>query len=118
MKEAGGSDLRCFVVGRKVVASMLRTAAEGEFKSNLHAGGSGSPIEITKEERDIAIRASRVLGLNVAGVDIIRTNDGPKVLEVNSSPGLEGIESTSGVNVAAAIMKFIESNVRSLRSIK
>jgi ribosomal protein S6--L-glutamate ligase len=118
IKEAGGSDLRCFVVGRKVVASMLRTAAEGEFKSNLHAGGSGSAVEITKEERDIAIRASRVLGLNVSGVDIIRTNDGPKVLEVNSSPGLEGIESTSGINVAAAIMKFIESNVRSLRSIK
>lgn len=118
IKEAGGSDLRCFVVGRKVVASMLRTAAEGEFKSNLHAGGTGSPVHITKEEREMAVRASRVLGLNIAGVDIIRTNDGPKVLEVNSSPGLEGIELTSKVDVARAIVNFIESNVRSLRSIK
>ncbi len=104
--------------GRKCVDDKLITEAEGQFKSNLQAGGSGSPVHITKEEREIAVRASRVLGLNVSGVDIIRTNDGPKVLEVNSSPGLEGIESTSKVDVASAIVKFIESNVRSLRSIK
>ena len=92
IKEAGGSDIRCLVIGRKVVAAMMRSAQPGEFRSNLHAGGTAKKVEATKEEKDIAIKAARTLGLNVAGVDIIRTDQGPKVLEVNSSPGLEGIE--------------------------
>ncbi|MEY2972469.1 MAG: ribosomal protein S6--L-glutamate ligase [Pseudomonadota bacterium] len=118
IKEAGGSDIRCLVIGRKVVAAMMRSAQPGEFRSNLHAGGTAKKVEATKEEKDIAIKAARTLGLNVAGVDIIRTDQGPKVLEVNSSPGLEGIEKTTAVNVAQNIIKLIEQNVRSLQSIK
>jgi len=118
IKEAGGSDIRCLVIGRKVVAAMMRSAQPGEFRSNLHAGGTAKKVEATKEEKEIAIKAARTLGLNVAGVDIIRTDQGPKVLEVNSSPGLEGIEKTTAVNVAQNIIKLIEQNVRSLKSIK
>ena len=108
VKEAGGSDIRCFVVGGQVVAAMMRTAAPGEFRSNLHRGGSAQAVEITRLERSTAIRAARLLGLNVAGVDLMRTRNGPMVLEVNSSPGLEGIEKCTGINVAGAVIEFLE----------
>ena len=108
IKEAGGADIRCFVVGDKVIASMKRQAAPGEFRSNLHRGGSASLIKITPEERMTAIRAARVMGLNVAGVDILRSNHGPLVMEVNSSPGLEGIESTTGKDIAGIIIQYLE----------
>ncbi len=112
VKEAAGSDLRCFVVGRRVVASMIRSSADGDFRSNLHAGGVAKKVRITKQERVMAQDAARALGLRVAGVDIIRSENGPKVLEVNSSPGLEGIEKTTGKNVAEIIIEHIEANVR------
>lgn len=112
VKEAAGSDLRCFVVGRRVVASMIRSSADGDFRSNLHAGGVAKKVRITKQERLMAQDAARALGLRVAGVDIIRSENGPKVLEVNSSPGLEGIEKTTGKNVAEIIIEHIEANVR------
>ncbi len=108
IKEAGGTDIRCFVVGEKVVAAMMRTAKEGEFRSNVHRGGVARPIRITPEERSVAARAAKIMGLNVAGVDIMRSNHGPVVLEVNSSPGLEGIETSTGKNIAGAIIGFIE----------
>ncbi len=110
IKEAGGADIRCFVIGDKVVAAMKRQAQEGEFRSNLHRGGSASLIRITPEERSTAVRAARVMGLNVAGVDILRSNHGPVVMEVNSSPGLEGIENATGKDVASMIIQFIEKN--------
>lgn len=112
IKEAAGSDLRCLVVGRKVVGSMMRTSADGDFRSNLHAGGTAKKVRITKEERSLAISAAKALRLNVAGVDIIRTETGPKILEVNSSPGLEGIERVCGKDVADAVIEFLENNVR------
>ena len=110
IKEAGGSDIRAFVVGKRVVASMMRTAGEGEFRSNLHRGGSSEKIKLTPEERSTAVRAARTMGLNVAGVDMLRSNHGPVVMEVNSSPGLEGIEKASGVDVAGKVIEFIENN--------
>lgn len=110
IKEASGCDIRCFVVGDEVVASMMRKAKEGEFRSNLHRGGVGTKIEITEEERQTAIQASRAIGLNVAGVDLLRSSKGPLVMEVNSSPGLEGIEKYTGVDVAGKIIEFIEKN--------
>jgi ribosomal protein S6--L-glutamate ligase len=112
IKEAGGSDIRCFVIGDKVVASMKRTGKEGEFRSNLHRGGSAEVIKITPEERSTAVRSARVMGLNVAGVDLLRSNHGPVVMEVNSSPGLEGIEKATGKDVAGMIIQFIEKNAR------
>ena len=108
IQESAGSDIRCFVIGDKVVASMKRQGAEGEFRSNLHAGGTANAVKITPKERTMAVKAAKVLGLGVAGVDIIRSNRGPLVLEVNSSPGLRGIEAATKVNVADAIIKFIE----------
>jgi ribosomal protein S6--L-glutamate ligase len=108
--EAAGSDIRCFVVGNEVVASMMRKAKEGEFRSNLHRGGRATPVLITEEERRTAVRAAQVLGLNVAGVDIIRSKKGPLVLEVNSSPGLEGIEKSTSKDIAKLIIEFIETN--------
>ncbi len=111
IKEAKGADIRAFVVGGKVVAAMKRQAKEGEFRSNLHRGGSASLCRITPEERSVAIRAARVMGLNVCGVDLLRSNHGPVVMEVNSSPGLEGIESASGKDIADMIIQFIEQNV-------
>ncbi|MQM39610.1 Ribosomal protein S6--L-glutamate ligase [wastewater metagenome] len=108
IREAGGADIRCFVVGNRVIASMKRQAKEGEFRSNVHRGGAATPIRITPEERQTAVRAARIMGLNVAGVDIMRSNHGPVVLEVNSSPGLEGIETSTGKDVAGAIVQFIE----------
>ncbi|CAM5567356.1 Glutathione synthetase [Stutzerimonas stutzeri] len=110
IKEAGGADIRCFVVGDKVIASMKRQAKPGEFRSNLHRGGTASLIKITPEERMTAIRAAKVMGLNVAGVDILRSNHGPLVMEVNSSPGLAGIEETTGKDVAGLIIEYLEKN--------
>lgn len=110
VKEAGGSDIRCFVIGDRVVASMKRQAPQGEFRSNLHRGGSAELIKITPEERSTAVRAARIVGLNVAGVDILRSNHGPVVMEVNSSPGLEGIETATGKDVAGLIIDYIEKN--------
>jgi len=110
IEEAGGSDLRAFVVGGRVVASMERHAAPGEFRSNLHRGGSANPVKLTTKERNTAIRAARVMGLNVAGVDMLRSERGPVVMEVNSSPGLEGIETATQVDVAGEIIEFIENH--------
>lgn len=112
IKEAGAKDIRCFVVGKKVVASMMRTGKEGEFRSNLHRGGTSQPIKITPEERSTAIRSAKIMGLNVAGVDLLRSNHGPVVMEVNSSPGLEGIEKASKKDVAGMIIEFIEKNAK------
>ncbi len=110
IKEAGGADIRCLVVGNKVVAAMMRQAAPGEFRSNLHRGGSAILIKITPEERSTAVRAAKILGLGVAGVDILRSNHGPVVMEVNSSPGLQGIEEASGKDVAGLMIEHIEKN--------
>ena len=110
--ESKGSDIRCLVIGDKVVAAMQRQGKEGEFRSNLHRGGTSKLIRITPEERATAIRSAKIMGLNVAGVDIIRSNHGPVVLEVNSSPGLEGIESTTGKDVAGMIIEHIEKNAK------
>jgi ribosomal protein S6--L-glutamate ligase len=112
IKEAGGADIRCLVVGDKVVASMQRQAKDGEFRSNLHRGGSAKLIKITPEERSTAVRSARVMGLNVAGVDLLRSNHGPVVMEVNSSPGLEGIEKATGKDVAGLIIEFVEKNAK------
>lgn len=110
IKEANATDIRCFVIGNKVVASMQRKGAEGDFRSNLHRGGSAEAIKITPEERSTAVRAARAMGLNVAGVDMLRSNHGPVIMEVNSSPGLEGIEKASGKDIASRIIEFIEEN--------
>lgn len=112
IKEAGGADIRCFVIGDKVVAAMKRQAKDGEFRSNIHRGGSAVLVKITPEERSTAVRAAKTMGLNVCGVDILRANHGPVVLEVNSSPGLEGIETVTGRDIASQIMLFIEKNAR------
>jgi ribosomal protein S6--L-glutamate ligase len=109
--EAEGRDIRAFVVGGKVVASMERSAPPGDFRSNLHRGGTAKDIKLTKHARDVAIAAARAMNLNVAGVDLIRAKRGPLVLEVNSSPGLEGIETATGVDVAEQIIEFIEEAV-------
>jgi ribosomal protein S6--L-glutamate ligase len=110
IKEAGGADIRCLVIGDKVVASMKRQGKEGEFRSNLHRGGSATLIKITPEERSTAVRSAKLMGLNVAGVDLLRSNHGPVVMEVNSSPGLEGIERATKKDVAGMIIQFIEKN--------
>ncbi len=112
IKEAAGADIRCFVVGGKVVASMMRKAKTGEFRSNLHRGGSAMVVKLTPEERKTATRAATAMGLNVSGVDIIRSKHGPLVLEVNSSPGLEGIEKTTGLDIAETVIKYIEKNAK------
>ena len=113
IKEAGGADLRCFVVGSKVIAAMKRQGAEGEFRSNLHRGGKAESIKLTPEERSTAIRAAKAMGLRVAGVDLLRSNHGPVVMEVNSSPGLEGIEKATGIDVAAKIIDYLDKNALS-----
>jgi ribosomal protein S6--L-glutamate ligase len=110
IKEAHGTDIRCFVIGDKVVASMKRQGAEGEFRSNLHRGGTAEKIKLTPEERSTAVRAAKAMGLRVAGVDMLRSNHGAVVLEVNSSPGLEGIEQATEVDVAGKIIEFLEKN--------
>lgn len=112
IREAGGADIRAFVIGDRVVASMLRQAKEGEFRSNLHRGGSASVVKLSPAERATAVRAAKTVGLNVAGVDIVRGKDGPLVLEVNSSPGLEGIETTTGKDVAGMVIGFLEKKAR------
>ena len=110
IKEAGGADIRCFVVGGKVVAAMKRQGKEGEFRSNLHRGGNAAVVKITPEERSTAVRAAKIMGLSLAGVDLLRSNHGPVVMEVNSSPGLEGIETATGKDVAGQIINFIEKS--------
>lgn len=110
IKEAGGADIRCFVIGDKVIAAMQRSAAPGEFRSNLHRGGTAQVVKLRPDERKLAVKAAQVMGLDVAGVDIIRSNHGPLVLEVNSSPGLEGIEKASGKDIAGAIIAYIEKD--------
>jgi ribosomal protein S6--L-glutamate ligase len=112
IKEAGGADIRCLVIGDKVVAAMKRQALPGEFRSNLHRGGSASLIKITPTERSTAVKAAKIMGLNVAGVDILRSSRGPLVMEVNSSPGLEGIEQATGKDIAGMIIDFIEKNAK------
>jgi len=112
IQEANGEDLRCIVIGDRVVASMKRRGREGDFRSNLHRGGTAKAAKITPGERSTAIRAAKAMGLNVCGVDMLRSNHGPVVLEVNSSPGLEGVEAASGVDVAGEIVDFIEKNAK------
>lgn len=112
VKEANGADIRCFVVGNKVVAAMKRQGAEGEFRSNLHRGGTATLFKLSRAERATAVKAAQVMGLNVCGVDILQAKDGPVVMEVNSSPGLEGIELATEKDVAAMIMQFIEENAK------
>ncbi|RMA78416.1 30S ribosomal protein S6--L-glutamate ligase [Umboniibacter marinipuniceus] len=116
IEEAGGADIRCFVVGNKVVAAMKRQGAEGEFRSNLHRGGSAKLIRLTKEERATALKAAKIMGLNVCGVDILQSKNGPVVMEVNSSPGLEGIELATKKDVASMIFEFIEANAKPNRN--
>jgi ribosomal protein S6--L-glutamate ligase len=112
IREASGSDVRCFVIGGKVVAAMQRTAQEGEFRSNLHRGGSAVLAKLSAEERSTAIKAARTMGLSVAGVDILRSARGPLVMEVNSSPGLEGIEKATDLDIATQIIEYVEQNAR------
>ncbi|OIO60983.1 MAG: 30S ribosomal protein S6--L-glutamate ligase [Alphaproteobacteria bacterium CG_4_10_14_0_2_um_filter_63_37] len=116
IKEAGGADIRCFVIGEKVVATMMRQGKEGDFRSNLHRGGKAQLIRITPEERSTAVRAAKTMGLNVCGVDLLRSNHGPVVMEVNSSPGLEGIEAATGKDIAGLIIEFLEKNARPNRT--
>jgi ribosomal protein S6--L-glutamate ligase len=116
IRESSGQDIRCLVVGDKVVAAMLRKGRKGDFRSNLHRGGKAEPVRITPEERSTAVRAARVMGLNVAGVDMLRSNHGPVVMEVNSSPGLEGIENATGLDIAGKIVQYIEKNAKQGRT--
>ena len=116
IKEAGGADIRCFVVGDKVVAAMKRQGPEGEFRSNLHRGGSANLVRLTPGERSTAVRAAKIMGLGVCGVDLLRSNHGPVVMEVNSSPGLEGIEGASGKDVAGIIIQHLEKRVKEVAS--
>lgn len=118
IREAKGADIRCFVVGGKVVASMRRQARAGEFRSNLHRGGSAEVVDLSEDERTVAIRAAAVMGLGVAGVDLLRARRGPLVLEVNSSPGLEGIEAATGIDVAGEIITYLERRERRHRASK
>lgn len=113
IKEASGKDMRCFVIGDKVVASMQREAVAGEYRSNMHRGGKATMVKPTPEERKMAIKAARVMGLKVAGVDLISSKDGPKLLEVNSSPGLEGIETVTEKDIASLMIEHIEKNIHS-----
>jgi ribosomal protein S6--L-glutamate ligase len=110
IKEAGGADIRAFVIGGKVVASMLRQGAPEEFRSNLHRGGKALEVKITPEERSTAVRAAKTMGLNVCGVDMLRSNHGPVVMEVNSTPGLEGIELATGKDIAGMVIDFLEKS--------
>ena len=112
IKEAGGTDIRAIVVGGKVVASMKRTGAEGDFRSNLHRGGSAQVAKLSPEERLTAVRAAKSMGLNVCGVDMLRANHGPVVMEVNSSPGLEGVENATGLDIAGKVIEYIEKHAK------
>ncbi|MEM9002402.1 MAG: 30S ribosomal protein S6--L-glutamate ligase [Cyanobacteria bacterium P01_F01_bin.86] len=110
IQEAEGSDIRCFLIGDQVIAAMKRQGAPGEFRSNLHRGGSATQVNLTSKERSMAVRAAKAMGLKVAGVDLLQSKRGPVVLEVNSSPGLEGIEKTTGIDVANQIIAYIEKS--------
>jgi ribosomal protein S6--L-glutamate ligase len=110
IKEAGGTDIRAIVIGGRVIAAMKRTGAEGEFRSNLHRGGSAQVVKLSPEERSTAVRAAKSLGLNACGVDMLRANHGAVVMEVNSSPGLEGVEKATGLDVAGKMIEFLEKN--------
>ncbi len=112
IEEAGGADIRAFVVGRRVVAAMKRQAVQGEFRSNLHRGATSTVVQLTPKETDIVLNAAKLMGLEIAGVDILRSNRGPLVMEVNASPGLEGIETTTGVDVAGAIVENVVRGVK------
>ncbi|RUO42953.1 30S ribosomal protein S6--L-glutamate ligase [Aliidiomarina taiwanensis] len=112
IKEAGGADIRCFVLGDRVIAAMKRQAQPGEFRSNLHRGGSATLVKLSPAERATAVKAAKTMGLNVAGVDLLRSDNGPLVMEVNSSPGLEGIEQATGKDIASEIIAFIEKNAK------
>ena len=114
IEESKGSDIRCFVVGTQVIAAMERRAKPGEFRSNVHQGGSARKVRLTPAERAIAIAAAKTMGLRVAGVDLVRSNSGPLVLEINSSPGLEGIEKASNVDIASKILAYIEKHAKPL----
>lgn len=112
IKEARGEDIRCFVVGDKVIAAVKRHAEPGEFRANIHRGGSAEAVRITKAERETAIKATKIMGLNMAGVDLLRSKRGPLILEINSSPGLEGIEKATNKNIASIIIEYIEKNAK------
>lgn len=112
IKESGGSDLRCFVVGGKVVAAIRRQGPPGDFRSNLHRGGTATKTKVTPLERSVAVRSAAILGLNVCGVDMLRTNHGPLVMEINATPGLEGIEKATELDIASKIIEYIESHAR------
>ncbi len=112
IKEAGGADIRVFIVDGEIVGAMKRQGKEGEFRSNLHRGGSANIIELSKEEAETALIAAKAMGLGVAGVDMLQSKNGPLVLEVNSSPGLEGIEKATGTNIAEKIIRYVERNVQ------
>ena len=116
VKEAKGEDIRCLVIGDRVVASMLRKGKEGDFRSNLHRGGSAESIRITPAERSTAVSAAKAMGLNVCGVDLLRSNHGPVVMEVNSSPGLEGVETATNIDIAGKIIQFIEKDATQKRT--
>ena len=116
IKEAGGADIRCLVIGEKVVAAMKRQGPEGEFRSNLHRGGTAEVVKLSPAERKTAVAAARIMGLNACGVDILRAARGPVVMEVNSSPGLQGIEAATGKDVAGMIVEFIEKNAKPHRT--
>ena len=111
IKESKGSDLRCFVVGGRVVAAMRRTAASGDFRANIHAGGMGEIVDLSEAENEMAIQAAKILNLKIAGVDILQSDQGPLLLEVNSSPGLQGIEAATQIDVASHIIRYIEAQV-------
>ncbi len=116
IKESEGQDIRIFVVGRRVVAAMMRSGEKGDFRSNLHRGGTAEAVTPTPEERRLALKAAKSMGLNVAGVDMLRAHRGPVIMEVNSSPGLEGIEKATGTNIAKAIIDFLEKNAKPNRT--
>ncbi len=118
VKEANGSDIRAFVVGGKVVGAMKRQGKTGEFRSNLHRGGVGTAIELTPEEQEVAIQAAKSLGLGIAGVDMLPSTRGPLVIEVNSSPGLEGIEKATKQDIASIIIQYIEENINNTQEQK
>jgi len=110
--EGAGRDFRAFVVGDKVVATMMRTAPQGEFRSNIHRGGEGNRVRLSKAHEKTAIQAAKVLGLEIAGVDLMESHEGPMVIEVNSSPGFEGLEKATGINIASAMVKHMKALVR------
>jgi len=116
IQEANGSDIRCFVIGDKVVAAMKRQGREGEFRSNLHRGGSAAMVRLSPQERTTAVQAAKIMGLNVCGVDLLRSKRGPLVMEVNSSPGLEGIEKACDKDIATLMIEYVEKNIAKIKT--